>query len=79
MHSSILAWKIPWKVESGRLQSMESERIRHDRATEHTSIRKTEGCFKIGRQSLDGNILECDGFPWPPKSCLFTQLPLSHS
>ena len=29
-HSSILAWKIPWKEESGRLQSMGLERVGHD-------------------------------------------------
>ena len=29
-HSSILAWKIPWTEEPGRLQSMGSQRIRHD-------------------------------------------------
>ena len=29
-HSSILAWKIPWAEELGRLQSMGSKRIRHD-------------------------------------------------
>ena len=29
-HSSILAWKIPWTEEPGRLQSMGSERVRHD-------------------------------------------------
>ena len=28
-HSSILAWKIPW-MEPGRLQSMGSQRVRHD-------------------------------------------------
>ena len=32
-HSSILAWKIPWMEEPGRLQSMGSQRIRHDWAT----------------------------------------------
>ena len=32
-HSSILAWKIPWTVEPGRLQSMGSQRVRHDWAT----------------------------------------------
>ena len=32
-HSSILAWKIPWAEEPGRLQSMGSLRVRHDRAT----------------------------------------------
>ena len=29
-HSSILAWKNPWTEEPGRLQSMGSQRIRHD-------------------------------------------------
>ena len=29
-HSSILAWKIPWMEEPGRLQSMESQRPGHD-------------------------------------------------
>ena len=29
-HSSILAWEIPWSEESGRLQSMGFQRIRHD-------------------------------------------------
>ena len=28
--SSILAWKIPWTEEPGRLQSMESQRVGHD-------------------------------------------------
>ena len=32
-HSSILAWKIPWIVEPGRLQSMGSQRVGHDWAT----------------------------------------------
>ena len=32
-HSSILAWKIPWTEEPGRLQSMGSQRVGHDRAT----------------------------------------------
>ena len=29
-HSKILAWKIPWTEEPGRLQSMGSPRARHD-------------------------------------------------
>ena len=29
-HSSILAWKILWTEEPGRLQSMESQRVRHN-------------------------------------------------
>jgi len=27
---SILAWRIPWTEEPGRLQSMGSQRVRHD-------------------------------------------------
>ena len=29
-HSSILAWKIPWMEEPGRLQSMGSQRVGHN-------------------------------------------------
>ena len=32
-HSSILAWKIPWTEEPGRLQSMGSLRVGHDWVT----------------------------------------------
>ena len=32
-HLTILAWKIPWMEEPGRLQSMGSQRVRHNRAT----------------------------------------------
>ena len=28
-HSSILAWKIPWMEDPGRLQSMGSQRVKH--------------------------------------------------
>ena len=29
-HSSILAWRIPWTEDPGGLQSMGSQRVRHD-------------------------------------------------
>ena len=29
-HSRVLAWKIPWTEEPGRLQSMRPQRVRHD-------------------------------------------------
>ena len=35
-HSSILAWRIPWREEPGRLQSMGSQRVGHDWATSLT-------------------------------------------
>ena len=34
--SSILVWTIPWSEEPGGLQSMGSQRVRHDLATEFT-------------------------------------------
>ena len=50
-HSSLVAWRIPWTEEPGRLQSMGSQRVRHDRAT-NTHTRKvhvaaTEVSYKI--------------------------------
>ena len=30
IHSSTLAWKIPWTEEPGGLQSMGSQKVRHD-------------------------------------------------
>ena len=39
-HSSILAWRIPWTEEPGRLQSIKWQRVGHDRATKHA---RTQG------------------------------------
>ena len=36
IHSSSLAWKIPWTEESGRLQSKGLQRVGHTEVTEHT-------------------------------------------
>ena len=33
IHSSILAWRIPWTEKPVRLQSLGSQRVGHDRAT----------------------------------------------
>ena len=38
MHSRILAWKIPWTEEPGRLQSMGPYRVGHDLATKQQVI-----------------------------------------
>ena len=32
-HSSILAWRTPWSEETGGLQSMGSQKVRHDLVT----------------------------------------------
>ena len=44
--SSILAWKIPWTEESLRLQSMGSQRVRHDWVTSFSLISLTN-IFKL--------------------------------
>ena len=36
-HSSILAWRIPWTEEPGELQSMGSQRVRHEAMAPHSS------------------------------------------
>ena len=51
-HSSILAWKIPWTEEPGRLQSMASRRIEHNWAT---SLHFSLSCIGEG----NGNPLQC--------------------
>ena len=38
-HSSILAWKIPWTEEPGRLQSLGLQRVSHDWACTHVPLR----------------------------------------
>ena len=37
-YSSILAWKIPWTEEPGKLQSMGLQRVGHDLATSLYSL-----------------------------------------
>ena len=36
IHSSFLAWRIPWTQETGGLQSMGSQWVEHDWVTKHT-------------------------------------------
>ena len=41
-HSSTLAWKIPWTEEPGRLQSVGSQKVRHNGVT---SLDFTSNCL----------------------------------
>ena len=45
IHSGILAWEIPWTEESGELQSMGSQRVRHDGMTKYSTGGREWGCF----------------------------------
>ena len=49
-HSSILAWRIPWTEKSGGLQSMGSQRVRHD---------STHMCTLLSRLLLFLAVLCC--------------------
>ena len=60
-HSSILAWEIPCTEEPDGLQSMGSQRVRHDWASEHTTycqcfthLAPTHTLCK-GKASLEGS------------------------
>ena len=48
-HSSILAWRIPWTEERGGLQSMESQRVRHDLATKQ-QINNVQVIFLLAKR-----------------------------
>ena len=37
-HSNIVAWRIPWTEEPGKLQSLGSQRVRHDGGSKHKHI-----------------------------------------
>ena len=49
-HSSILAWEISWIEKPGGLQSIESQRIRHDLATKQQE--PMMGNMKMQQQRL---------------------------
>ena len=44
-HSSILAWRISWTEEPGGLQSMGSQRVRHDSATNAATTKKVKDTY----------------------------------
>ena len=50
-HSSILAWRIPWPEEPGRLQSIGLQRVRHDWVT-NTLTSFTSEDVTLGNPSL---------------------------
>ena len=53
-HSNIFAWDISWTKEPGRLQSMASQRVRHNLATEQQQQHRIRQIV-IREIVLDGN------------------------
>ena len=55
-HSSTLTWRIPWTEEPDWLQSMGSQRLEHDLATEHACISEYKDISYGTNISLLGDI-----------------------
>ena len=53
IHSNILALEIPWTEEPGGLQSIGSQRVRHDRVTKHTHKETTQAVFESVKYKLE--------------------------
>ena len=51
-HSSIFAWEIPWTEEPDGLQSMRSQRIRHDLVTKPPHIYGSRGILSLDSDSV---------------------------
>ena len=51
-HSSILAWRILWTEEPGELQSIGSQRVGHDRVTEHELYKVETPLVKMNSEHL---------------------------
>ena len=54
-HSGILAWRIPWTEEPGRLQSTGSQRVGYDRATNTFQLFNSYS-FKSGEELRKGEL-----------------------
>ena len=57
-HSSILAWRIPWTEEPGRLQSMGFQRVGHNWGTNTVNYRRRWPPNTFITSSFNSHILE---------------------
>ena len=64
-HYGILAWKISWMEEPGRLQSMWSQRVRHDWAASLSLLWASLIIFPWGTPVLTG-------FSWQGRRCVLS-------
>ena len=75
-HSSILAWRILWTEEPGRLQSMGSQRVRHNWATKHkiSQMKWHLGWDLIGKKELLAKALELAQGIWGSESSQWREI-----
>ena len=80
-HSSILAWKIPWTQKPGMLQSMGSERIRHDWVTNILSLIDSLSCVtRVQLAKIDQCWCDCFIISLPDQNSFYSGLwIISHS
>ena len=64
-HSSTLAWRMLWREEPGRLQSMGSQRVGHNWVTSLTSLHNI-GAPQYVRQMLTSMKWEINNIPITP-------------
>ena len=62
IHSRTIAWKIPWTEESGRLQSMRSQRVRHEWTTSLCLCPIVCSCLLCQKQATHRCMDLCLGF-----------------
>ena len=60
--SSILAWRIPWTEKAGRLQSIGSQRVRHELATGHTRAHTHWEVIFLVHAFIETNFPSAAGF-----------------
>ena len=66
IHSSTLAWKIPWTEEPDRLQSMEFQRVRHNWATSLHFLSSVQFSHSVVSDCLWPHGLQHARLPCPP-------------
>ena len=68
-HSSILVWRIPWTEDSGGLQSMGSQRVRHNWAS-----KQREPCRRKMQKTLKGYFDQTGQMGYPRQNKLHWSL-----
>ena len=56
-HFSILAWRIPWTEDPGGLQSMGSQRVRHNSMTSSTALHINTKVMELSFQIILKHLL----------------------
>ena len=79
IHSSTIAWKIPWTEEPGRLQSMGQQRVGHDFTFTFSCCRawalgrvnfcSCSGLSRCSSRALEHRLSSCGTWAWCSTTC----------